>query len=71
MQAAAYTPVPNHPYANYVSQHDQHGRYFIHLMCSACGDQTTKRCNFPQRTNYWVMRYAQLHAHGLQPRVTR
>jgi hypothetical protein len=62
-------PVPGHPYASYGAQTDAYGRYFIHCACSACGDRTIKRCMNPQRTNYWVMNYAQLHAHGLRPRA--
>lgn len=63
-------PIPNHPYASYYVQPLPDGSAMITFACSACGDRSQKRCMAPQqRANYWLMRYAQIHAHGLIPRV--
>ncbi len=64
-------PVPNHPYATYRAGPNAVGQWWIQCACRHCGDTWSKRCFYPDRTNQWVMRYAQQHAHGLRPMVRR
>ena len=64
-------PVPNHPYATYQAGPDNTGQWWIHCACSHCGDRWRKQCFRPERTNQWVLRYAQLHSHGLRGRVAK
>lgn len=59
--------VPNHPYALYQTSRDAAGQLWIDCQCTACGDRSRRPCNNPARTNWWVYRYSQAHAHGLQP----
>lgn len=64
-------PVPNHPYALYKTGHDQVGQFWIECYCRHCGAPYKKVCSRPMLANQIVLRFAQLHAHGLRPTVVR
>ena len=61
--------VPGLAHVEYGTGPWQRDQYFIYFHCQRCGDISQKPCLSPQRLNYWVLTYAQQHAHGFMPSV--
>jgi len=61
--------VPNHPYASYHIGTDDMGRVYIKCVCAFCGGVYERRCHLPSRATAYVLKFAQIHGHGLSPRL--
>lgn len=62
-------PLPNLPHVLYGFDRDPVERLHIRCRCEQCGESWERRCDFPERASWWVLRFAQLHGHGLRPVV--